>query len=266
MAVLDNIGKLWRNMWKCDYQGSHKMTLPLITHHLDLTFTGQHAIVNIPRRFHGGIWKIQTSMWKCDRKRKYQEILTTGQKDAGQSDPHVPLWFAGDTIRQKHDCSLTSIDNKQNYTIFGFYYNHYLAGIMHAKFRILRLTFLYSCTVLSRVATLSFITSNSAIESATPSSLILSLSSIFSVDDDTSWSAIGFINTSINVLAACPSFSPSTMLLFSSPSGCIIRVSSWILASTSLESVCSSWLTVCSRCSSVCSVCPSVGSFCPSVC
>ena len=30
---------------------------------------------------------------KCD----YQESVTTGQTDAGQSDPYVPLCFAGDT-------------------------------------------------------------------------------------------------------------------------------------------------------------------------
>ena len=30
--------------------------------------------------------------------RDYQESLTTGQTDAGQSDPYVPLCFAGNTI------------------------------------------------------------------------------------------------------------------------------------------------------------------------
>ena len=29
----------------------------------------------------------------------YQESVTTGQTDAGQSDPYVPLCFAGDTIK-----------------------------------------------------------------------------------------------------------------------------------------------------------------------
>ena len=29
--------------------------------------------------------------------RDYQESVTTGQTDAGQSDPYVPLCFAGDT-------------------------------------------------------------------------------------------------------------------------------------------------------------------------
>ena len=29
--------------------------------------------------------------------RDYQDSVTTGQKDAGQSDPYVPLCFAGDT-------------------------------------------------------------------------------------------------------------------------------------------------------------------------
>ena len=31
----------------------------------------------------------------CD----YQESETTGQTDAGQSDPYVPLCFAGNTIK-----------------------------------------------------------------------------------------------------------------------------------------------------------------------
>ena len=43
--------------------------------------------------------------------RDYQESLTTGQTDeqtdAGQSDPYVPLCFAGDTINT--DFSLLSI-------------------------------------------------------------------------------------------------------------------------------------------------------------
>ena len=29
--------------------------------------------------------------------RDYQESVTTGQTDAGQSDPYVPLCFSGDT-------------------------------------------------------------------------------------------------------------------------------------------------------------------------
>ena len=29
--------------------------------------------------------------------REYQESVTTGQTDAGQSDPYVPLCLAGDT-------------------------------------------------------------------------------------------------------------------------------------------------------------------------
>ena len=31
--------------------------------------------------------------------RDYQESVTTGQTEAGQSDPYVPLWFADDTKR-----------------------------------------------------------------------------------------------------------------------------------------------------------------------
>ena len=37
----------------------------------------------------------------------YQESVTTGQTDAGQSDLYVPLCFAGDTINT--DFSLLSI-------------------------------------------------------------------------------------------------------------------------------------------------------------
>ena len=33
----------------------------------------------------------------CD----YQESVTTAQTDAGQSDPNVPLCFAGDTTKQE---------------------------------------------------------------------------------------------------------------------------------------------------------------------
>ena len=35
---------------------------------------------------------------KCDY---WTDTQTDGQTDAGQSDPYVPLWFAGDTIKTR---------------------------------------------------------------------------------------------------------------------------------------------------------------------
>ena len=41
--------------------------------------------------------------------RDYQESVTTGQTDAGQSDPYVPLCFAGDTKIVALDISLRNV-------------------------------------------------------------------------------------------------------------------------------------------------------------
>ena len=40
---------------------------------------------------------------------EYKESVTTGQTDAGQSDPYMPLCFAGNTKSQNcSECSLVS--------------------------------------------------------------------------------------------------------------------------------------------------------------
>ena len=56
MEVLSNTGKyeslLPRKVW---LPGSHKVTLSPY-HGLDITYAGQHAMMIIPRMFHGSIW------------------------------------------------------------------------------------------------------------------------------------------------------------------------------------------------------------------
>ena len=42
----------------------------------------------------------------------YQESVTTGQTDAGQSDPYVPLCFAGDTKTIECDIKLNQSTTK----------------------------------------------------------------------------------------------------------------------------------------------------------
>ena len=46
--------------------------------------------------------------------RDYQESVTTGQThrqtDTGQSDPYVPLCFAGDTIKHRADTATSLVE------------------------------------------------------------------------------------------------------------------------------------------------------------
>ena len=51
------------------------------------------TIRNIVEAFRGMHVSPAKHSYMCD----YQESVTTGQRDAGQSDPYVPLCFAGDT-------------------------------------------------------------------------------------------------------------------------------------------------------------------------
>ena len=56
------------------------------------------VLTNVAENIVAAFWGMHVSPVKR-RYANYQGSVTTGQTDAGQSDPYVPLCFAGDTIK-----------------------------------------------------------------------------------------------------------------------------------------------------------------------
>ena len=59
--------------------------------------------------------------------RDYQEKVTNGQTDAGQSDPYVPLCFAGDTkmsqcMTKRGLCHDVILVRKEHYDVIPIYF------------------------------------------------------------------------------------------------------------------------------------------------